>query len=347
MKTGTDGVQRKLIGLYGSLLMFNALAWIWAGAAFHGYPLLLGVALLAYSLGLRHAVDADHIAAIDNVTRKLMQAGKRPVSVGLFFSLGHSTVVMLASILLATVASAMQGRFHQLKEVGGIVGTSVSALFLFGIALMNILILRSVYHVFRRVRSGGAYIVEDADGLLASEGVLTRFFRPLFKLITRSWHMYPLGILFGLGFDTASEIGVLGISATQATKGLPIWSILAFPLLFTAGMSLIDTLDGTLMVGAYGWAFSSPIRKLYYNMTITLVSVVIAILVGSIEALGMLAGKMNLRGSLWDVVNAVNANFGIVGYVIIGVFLVSWLLAVAIYRGNRYDGIKGKRPLSH
>jgi nickel/cobalt transporter (NiCoT) family protein len=338
-------MRRKLFGLYGGLVLFNTLAWFWACAAFHGYPLLLGVALLAYSLGLRHAVDADHIAAIDNVTRKLMQVGQRPVSVGLFFSLGHSTVVVLASILLASTATAVQERLHRFGDVGGIVGTTVSALFLFAIALMNALILRSAYRVFRRVRSGGAFVDVETDLLFASRGVLTRLFRPLFKLISRSWHMYPLGFLFGLGFDTATEIGVLGISATQATKGLPIWSIMVFPVLFTAGMSLIDSLDGTLMLGAYGWAFINPFRRLYYNMTITSVSVVIAVLVGSIEALGLLADTMNLKGPLWNVVNAMNEHFGMVGYVIIGVFLISWLLAVANYRIKGYDDMNGERLL--
>ncbi len=346
MRRQLGGMRRKLIALYGGLLLFNALAGIWAVVAFHGYPVLLGIALLAYSLGLRHAVDADHIAAIDNVTRKLMQAGQRPVSVGLFFSLGHSSVVVLASILLAATATALQGRLRQFSDVGGVVGTTVSALFLFAIAVMNILILRSVYRVFRRVRSGGAYVDEDMDLLLGNRGVLTRLARPLFKLITRSWHMYPLGFLFGLGFDTATEIGVLGISATQAAKGLPIWSIIVFPVLFTAGMSLIDTLDSTLMLGAYGWAFIKPIRRLYYNLMITLMSVVIAVLVGSIEALGLLAGKLNLRGPLWDVVISMNEHFGTVGYLIIGVFVVSWLLAVAIYRMKRFDDVKGDRSFA-
>lgn len=339
-------MRHKLLVLYGSLLLFNVLTWIWAIAAFRGYPLLLGVALLAYSLGLRHAVDADHIAAIDNVTRKLMQAGQRPVSVGLFFSLGHSTVVVLASIVLATTARAMQERLRPFREVGGVVGTTLSALFLFAIALMNVWVLRSLYRAFRRVRSGGACVDEDVAQLPAGGGVLTRVFRRLFALITRSWQMYPLGFLFGLGFDTASEIGILGMSATQSTQGLPMGSIMVLPALFTAGMSLIDTLDGTLMVGAYGWAFINPVRRLYYNMTITGVSVVIAVLVGSIEALGLLVGKLNLEGPLWEVIRAMNQNFSAVGYLITGVFLIGWLLAVAIYRMKRLDADEGKRPLS-
>ena len=332
--------SQRLIGLYAALLACNMLAWAWAVVALHGYPVLMGVALLAYGLGLRHAVDADHIAAIDNVTRKLMQSGQRPVSVGLFFSLGHSTVVILASILLAAMTHVMRTRFLLFREIGGVVGTAVSALFLFAVAVTNLLILRSAYRVFCRVRNGGAYIEEDPSASPAGGGLLTRLFRPLFKLITRSWHMYPLGFLFGLGFDTATEIGLMGISAAQAARGLPISAILVFPLLFTAGMSLIDTLDSTLMVGAYGWAFTRPIRKLYYNMTVTLASVMVAVLIGSVEALGLLANRMNLRGRVWDAVGALNDHFGTLGYLIVGFFAASWLISMTIYRVKQYDRLE-------
>src|ERR1700733_8069350 len=274
----------KIAGIYGVLLAANVLAWTWALIAFRDYPVLIGTAFLAYAFGLRHAVDADHIAAIDNVTRKLMQEGKRPLSVGLFFSLGHSTVVVLASAAIALAAGALQDRFGELKLVGGTIGTSISAIFLFLVAAANFMILRSVYRTFRDVQRGGAFVEEDVDRLLAQRGLLGRLFRPLFRIVSRSWHMYPLGVLFGLGFDTATEIGVLGISAAEASKGLPIWSIMVFPALFTAGMSLIDTSDGVLMLGAYGWAFTTPIRKLYYNLTITLVSVLVAVLIGGIAA---------------------------------------------------------------
>jgi high-affinity nickel-transport protein len=322
-------------------LALNGLAWAWAVAAFHSYPLLLGIALLAYSLGLRHGVDADHIAAIDNVTRKLMHAGQRPVSVGLYFSLGHCTVVLMASIILAATASAMNGRLQQLRDIGSVVGTLVSALFLFAIALMNVLVLVSLCRVLLRVRDGGAYPDEQLDPLPRGCGLLTRMFRPLFRLITRSWHMYPLGLLFGLGFDTATEIAVLGISATQAAKGLPLWSILVFPVLFTAGMSLIDTVDGTLMLGAYGWAFIQPIRKLYYNLTITFISVAIAIWIGSVEVLGLWAGNMSHGRPSWDVVSALNGNLGTLGFIIIGVFMLCWLISITVYRMKRYDHLEG------
>jgi len=285
-------------------------------------------------------VDADHIAAIDNVTRKLMQEGKRPVAVGLMFSLGHSTIVLLGSAALAAAALALQHRMDAARHIGGVVGTLVSTLFLFGIAIVNLIVLRSIYRAFARVRGGAPYVEEDFDLLLADRGFLARLFRPMFAIITRSWHMYPLGLLFGLGFDTATEIGLLGISAAEASKGLPLWSILVFPALFAAGMSLIDTTDNILMLGAYGWAFVKPVRKLYYNMTITLVSVIVALVVGGIEALGLLAGQFRLSGALWDIVRRLNDNFGVMGYCIIGIFALSWVVSFAIYKWRRFDDLE-------
>lgn len=336
-------VRSKLFGIYSLLIALNVLAWTWAVVAFRNHPLLLGTALLAYGFGLRHAVDADHIAAIDNVTRKLMQEKKRPVAVGFFFSLGHSTVVVLASVAVAITASAMQTRFDHYKEIGGVIGTLVSALFLFAIALMNLIILKSIYSAWRHVTNGGKYVEDDFDMLLADRGFLSRLFRPLFRLITRSWHMYPLGFLFGLGFDTATEIGLLGIAATQASRGLSPWAIMVFPVLFSAGMSLIDTLDGHLMLGAYGWAYLKPIRKIYYNMTITLVSVIVAVVIGGIEALGLIADQLKLQGPVWDAVGTLNENFGTLGYIIIGIFVLSWIASVLIYRAKRFDELEVSR----
>ena len=330
----------KIAGLYCVLIAANVLAWIWALVAFHDYPVLIGTAFLAYTFGLRHAVDADHIAAIDNVTRKLMQDGKRPISVGLFFSLGHSTVVVLGSAGVAIAASALEGRFNSFKVIGGTIGTLVSAGFLFLVAAANLLILLSVYRTFRRVRRGGAFVEEDLDHLLAQRGLLGRVFRPMFRLVARSWHMYPLGFLFGLGFDTATEIGLLGISAAEASKGLPIWSIMVFPALFTAGMTLIDTTDGVLMLGAYKWAFTKPIRKLYYNLTITFVSVLVAVLIGGIEALGLAADQLKLEGPFWRWIGALNDNFGSLGYLIIAIFAGSWIVSIAVYRLGRFDSLE-------
>src|SRR6202162_2823303 len=221
--------RRKIGGIYAVLVVFHLSAWGWGLVAFRHYPALVGTAFLAYSLGLRHAVDADHIAAIDNVTRKLMQEGKRPVAVGFLFSLGHSTIVVLGSAAIAATALSLQHRMDAVRHIGGLVGTLVSTLFLFGIAIVNMAVLRSVYLAFRRVRRGERYVEEDFDLLLGSRGFLSRLFRPLFALIRRSWHMYPLGILFGLGFDTATEIGLLGLSASEAARGLSLWSVLVFP----------------------------------------------------------------------------------------------------------------------
>ena len=330
-------LRGKLISIYGVLIAANIAAWVWALIAFHDYPVLLGTAFLAYTFGLRHAVDADHIAAIDNVTRKLMQDGQRPVAVGLFFSLGHSTVVVLASAAIALTTSALEERMETFKVIGGVIGTSISALFLFIVAAANVLILRSVYRTFQEVRRGGSFVDEDLNHLLAQRGFLGRLFRPLFRFVSRSWHMYPVGVLFGLGFDTATEIGVLGISAAEAAKGLPIWSIMVFSVLFTAGMSLVDTTDGALMLGAYGWAFAQPIRKLYYNLTITLVSVVVAVLIGGIEALGLIGDQLGLEGPFWDFIGTLNDNFGALGYLIIIVFVASWLVSIVIYRLGQFD----------
>ncbi len=336
--------KQRIVVLFISLIVANLAAWSWAFAAFRHYPLLLGTALLAYGLGLRHAIDADHIAAIDNVTRKLMHEGRRPITAGFFFSLGHSTVVVLASLAIAATAAAFDSNLAAFHHLGGLIGTIVSALFLLAIAVMNLFVLASVYRAFHRVKDGGPYVEEDLDMLLAGGGLLARIFRPLFGIVRQSWHMYPLGLLFGLGFDTATEIALLGISAAGAAKGMTIWSIMVFPALFTAGMSLVDTADNVLMIGAYGWAFTKPIRKLYYNLTITFVSVVVALLVGGIEALGLIASRANLDGPFWDVVRMLNSHFGMIGYVIIGVFVVSWGVSTLVYRLKGYDALGVARP---
>jgi high-affinity nickel-transport protein len=332
-------VRFSIVGIYTILAAANIAVWICAWIAFHGHPVLLATALLAYGFGLRHAVDADHIAAIDNVVRKLMQDGKRPVSVGFFFSLGHSTVVIVMAIVVAATAGALQSRFQAFKDFGDIVGTSISAFFLLLVAIMNIFILIGTWKTFRRVSQGGHYDEEDMDMVIARGGPLSHLFRPIFKVITKSWHMYPLGFLFGLGFDTATEVALLAISATEASKGLPLWSVLIFPALFTAGMSLVDTTDGILMLGAYGWAFLNPLRKLFYNITVTAVSVIVALLVGGIEALGLIGDKLGLSGRFWDFIGSLNDNFGDLGYLIIGIFVVCWLASLAVYRAKGYDKI--------
>jgi high-affinity nickel-transport protein len=337
---GADNLRGRIIAIYAILIPANVLAWIWALIAFRDQPVLLGTALLAYTFGLRHAVDADHIAAIDNVTRKLMQSGKRPLSVGLFFSLGHSTVVVVASIFVALAVSALQEKFADFKEIGGLIGTSVSAFFLLIVAVANIFILVSVYRLFKAVKRGERFIDEDLNVLLSQRGVIGRMLRSVFAVISKSWHMYPLGILFGLGFDTATEIALLGISASQSADGMSMWSILVFPALFTAGMSLVDATDSVLMVRAYGWAFVKPIRKLYYNMIVTLVSVIVALVIGGVEALGLIGRKLDLSGSFWDGIEALNENFGALGYLIIAIFILSWMISVIVYRVKGYDDIE-------
>lgn len=342
-KGGAD-MRRRLIAIYAVLIGGNVLVWLWAFVASSDRLVILGTALLAYTFGLRHAVDADHIAAIDNVTRKLMQQGQRPVAVGFFFALGHSTVVVAMSVGIAFAASELTSRFDSMKTVGGIISTSASALFLFAIALVNALVLVSVYRTFQAVKRGEPFAADDFDILLNSRGFLARIFRPLFRLVTRSWHMLAIGFLFGLGFDTATEVALFGISSTQAANAMSFSSIMIFPALFTAGMSLVDTTDGVLMLGAYGWAFMKPIRKLYYNMTITAVSVVVAVVIGGLETLNLIGDQLGLTdgGGFWGTIGGLNDNFGRLGYVIIGVFMLSWAGSVMFYRFKRYDELEIK-----
>lgn len=336
--------RRRATGIFAALIAANLILWLWAFLIFAGHPMMLGTALLAWSLGLRHAVDADHIAAIDNVTRKLMQDGQRPLTVGFWFAVGHSAIVLIAAVTIAFAANALSG-VEAAGAIGGTIATIVSATFLFTIAAMNLIILRSVLKTFVHVRSGGTYVDEDMDILLGSRGFLARIFRPLFRLVTRSWHMAPLGFLFGLGFDTATEVAILGLSAGQAASGLSLSTVLIFPLLFAAGMALIDTADGALMMGAYQWAFVKPIRKLYYNITITLVSALVALLIGGIEAAALLGDKMGLTGGVWTLAADLGENFNSLGFFIIGLFAACWLASWAVYRWKRFDEIEVALPI--
>jgi nickel/cobalt transporter (NiCoT) family protein len=331
------GFRHRVAAIYALLAIANIGAWIWAVATFIHQPVLLGTAVLAYSLGLRHAIDADHIAAIDNVTRKLMQEGLRPAAVGFFFALGHSAVVVVASVAVALTANALD-KFASYREIGGIIGTSVSALFLFIIAIANLAVLSSVYRAFRLAQSGAPMKEEQIDTLLDQRGWLSRLFKPLFRFVSKSWHLFPIGLLFALGFETASEIGLFGLSA-QASNAVSSWSLLIFPALFAAGMTLVDTTDGVLMVGAYGWAYRNPVRKLFYNLTITSVSVLVALVVGSIETLGLIGDQFQLHGVFWETISNLNDNFGVLGYGIIVLFVVSWAASYVIYRVKGYDTV--------
>lgn len=330
-------LRRRIGALMGSLVAANVAVWLWAFAALHGQAVLLGTAFLAYSFGLRHAVDADHIAAIDNVTRKLMQQGQRPIAVGFFFSLGHSLVVVVMSILMAFAAVAVETHLAAFKAIGSVVSVIFSAGFLFLTAIMNIKVLLSVYGAFRAVRRGQPFVEEDLNFFLNRRGFFSSIFRPLYSFVTKSWHLMLVGFLFGLGFDTATEIGLFGISAAQSQLGASLGVILVFPALFTAGMSLVDSFDGVMMLGAYGWAFVKPVRKLFYNMTITAVSVVVALVIGSIEVLALLADHFNLDGAFWQGLRALDEHWGTMGYLIIGIFVLSWLISVVVYRAMDWD----------
>ena len=324
-------LQLRLIGIYGILGVLNFGTWAWALIAFHDKPSLLGTALLVYGLGLRHAIDADHVAAIDNVTRKLIGENKRPVSVGFFFAIGHSTVVI---IVAAAVAGAvkMLGVFESFGQTGAMVSSVISSLFLFAIAAANIAVFLSISRAYRQMRTGGAYTIPDLDSLLDGRGILTRMFRSLFRLVTKSWHMFPLGALFGLGFDTATEVAMFGLTAAQAADGMALHTILIFPLLFAAGMALVDTIDGVLMLQVYSWALVEPMRKIRYNLVITLLSAAVAIIIGASQTLNLVSHQLGLSGWIWDGVSLVTDNLNMLGFLIIGTFMVAWALFFSFSR---------------
>jgi nickel/cobalt transporter (NiCoT) family protein len=293
----------------------------------------LGVGVTAYTLGLRHAFDVDHIGAIDNTTRKLMNDGQRPLSVGFFFSLGHSTIVFALGALVVVGVRGLSGAVENgssfLHETTGLVGPVISGSFLFIIGILNLIILVSIFRIFRRMREGD-FDEAELEKELESRGFMNRFYGRATKAITKPWQMYPLGCLFGLGFDTATEVALLLIAGGAAASGLPFYAIICLPILFAAGMSLFDTIDGAFMNFAYGWAFSQPVRKIYYNMTVTGLSVAVALLIGTIELMSVLADKLSLTGQPWDFVS--NLDLNLVGYAIVALFVLTWVLALAVWR---------------
>jgi high-affinity nickel-transport protein len=297
-----------------------------------------GTAALAYVLGMRHAFDADHISAIDNTTRKLMSEGQRPLAVGFFFSLGHSSVVAFLAILLNFGIKALGGELKNqdsaLHHYTGLIGTSVSGTFLMLIAILNLIILVSIVGVFIQMRKG-MYSEDELEKHLNSRGLLMRFFGPIARRIDKSWKMYPLGILFGLGFDTATEIGLLVLAGSSVVAGLPWWAIISLPLFFAGGMSLLDTIDGSFMNFAYGWAFSKPVRKVYYNIIITGLSVAVALFVGGLELCQVFAQQLNLSGGFWDYALAFDLNSA--GYFIVGAFAVVWSVALLLWRYGKIE----------
>jgi len=336
LKEAWASLNYRIAALLAVLVAANAGCLLLTWTTSHRYGLLFSAGLLAYGFGLRHAVDADHISAIDNTTRKLMQQGKRPIGVGFFFSLGHSTVVILLCAALAVSAAYVQHHLPQWKSTGAIAGTLISGFFLYLIGFINLLVLAGLYKVLRK-RDRGEQQDMDIDRFLDQRGLLGRFFRPLLRLITSSWQMYFVGFLFGLGFDTATEVGILALSARSGQTGLPFWSVMLLPLLFTAGMCLVDTADGILMLRAYGWAFIKPMRKLYYNFSITMLSVVVAFLVGTYELLQIIQQHYSLHGQFWDFVSRLD--FGQVGYIIIVTFAAGWAIFAAIYKLKNYDHV--------
>ncbi|WP_371582887.1 HoxN/HupN/NixA family nickel/cobalt transporter [Streptomyces sp. NBC_01314] len=341
----TRGEWASLGGMAGFILALHLIGWFTlvvivapehysVGSRTFG----IGMGVTAYTLGMRHAFDADHIAAIDNTTRKLMGEGQRPLSVGFWFSLGHSSIVFVLTFLLTLGVKALAGPVRNgasgLHDLTGWIGTTVSGTFLYVIAIINMVIMVGIWKVFREMRSG-SFDEAALEERLNSRGFMNRVLGRLMKSITRPWQMFPLGLLFGLGFDTATEVALLVLAGSGAASGLPWYAILCLPILFAAGMSLLDTIDGSFMNFAYGWAFSKPVRKVYYNLTITGLSVAVALIIGTVELLGLVAEKAHLRGTFWDWVVGLDLN--IIGYVVVGLFFVTWAVALLVWRFGRIE----------
>ncbi len=336
---------RRLGAMFGFILLLHVVGFILLVLGSRGHYHLdakttfgIGTGFLAYTLGMRHAFDADHISAIDNTTRKLMAEGQRPLGVGFFFSLGHSSVVFMLTVILGlgakALGSAVNNDKSSLHHYTQLIGTSVSGGFLLLIALLNVIVLVSIVRVFRNLKRG-EYDNDELERQLNSRGLLNRFFGPLARSVDRSWKMYPIGVLFGLGFDTATEVALLVLAGSSVASGLPFWAILSLPLLFAAGMSALDTIDGSFMNFAYGWAFSKPVRKVYYNITITGLSVAVAVFIGGLEVAQVFAGQLNLSGGFWDYARSFNINRA--GFIIVGIFVVTWVAALSIWRFARVE----------
>jgi high-affinity nickel-transport protein len=341
----TSQERVRLGGFYGIVALLHVIGWgLYLHFSAH-YPALIGLGFVAYLFGLRHAFDADHIAAIDDTVRFMLQKGERPLGVGFFFSLGHSTIVMGLAIAIAFAASAVMGDLPQLRNVGGVIGVCVSGVFLWVIGILNLLVLLDLLKVWQQARSG-AHGHQHLEALLAQRGLLNRLFRGrLQKLMDHSWQMYPLGLLFGLGFDTASEVALLAMTAGASAGNLPIPAVLSLPILFAAGMTLMDTTDGVLMSKAYDWAFLNPVRKIFYNVTTTGLSAGVALLIGSIELLQVLIGALGLHGSVFDGI--ARLDFGMLGYVIVGVFLLACGSSVAVWKFGRLEERYGGGASAH
>ena len=322
-----------LAGLYGFVVALHLLGWgLYLHYSVH-FPALVGLGFVAYMLGLRHAFDADHIAAVDDTVRYLLQKGRQPLGIGFFFSLGHSTIVLSLAVAFVFAASTIKHALPQLQQIGGVVGAVVSGVFLWIIGILNLFVLLDILKLWQREKSR-THSHAHLDELLTQRGLINRLFGGrLQKLINHSWQMYPLGLLFGLGFDTASEVGLLAMTAGAAAGNLPIAGVLSLPILFAAGMTVMDTTDGVLMVKAYHWAFVNPLRKIFYNITTTSLSIVVALLIGTIELLQVLATMLHLDDPVFHFIGALD--FGVLGYVIVAIFLLAWVVSIAVWKLGR------------
>ena len=330
----TGAEWRRLGWFAAAIVLLHVVGWALFLHYVHRYAPLAGAGLTAYLFGLRHAFDADHIAAIDNTTRKMLAQGRRPMGIGFFFSLGHASVVFALVVALSLATRAADTRIPAFQHYGGYVSAGVSGTFLWIIGILNLVVLLDVLRIFREMR-GGQYDRERLENRLLERGMMSRFFGRFFRLIDASWKMYPLGLLFGLGFDTATEVGLLALAAGVATDTVPLAGILSLPVLFAAGMGVMDTLDGAFMTGAYGWAFSNPVRKVYYNITVTSLSIVVALAIGTVELLQVLSARLELSGGFWDWLNGLD--FETLGYVVVALFLVMWAGSVSIWKLRRIE----------
>jgi len=330
----TGAEWRRLGWFAAAIVLLHVVGWALFLHYVHRYAPLAGAGLTAYLFGLRHAFDADHIAAIDNTTRKMLAQGRRPMGIGFFFSLGHASVVFALVVALSLATRAADTRIPAFQHYGGYVSAGVSGTFLWIIGILNLVVLLDVLRIFREMR-GGQYDRERLENRLLERGMMSRFFGRFFRLIDASWKMYPLGLLFGLGFDTATEVGLLALAAGVATDTVPLAGILSLPMLFAAGMGMMDTLDGAFMTGAYGWAFSNPVRKVYYNITVTSLSIVGALAIGTVELLQVLSARLELSGGFWDWLNGLD--FETLGYFVVALFLVMWAGSVSIWKLRRIE----------
>jgi high-affinity nickel-transport protein len=332
----TDAERSQLTIFVTAIALLHLVGW---GLAWFvvvpRYPFMWGFAGLAYTLGLRHAFDADHIAAIDNTTRKLMDGEQRPLGVGFFFSLGHSTVVFVLTLAIAVATHTVTSEMPQLRAVGGYIGTSISGVFLYVIGIVNLIVLLDMIRVFRTMQRG-EYDAAALEAHLLRRGWMNRWFSGLFRVVTKPRHMYWVGLLFGLGFDTATEVALLTTAGVAASQALPLSAVLVLPIVFAAGMSLLDSADGILMCGAYGWAFANPLRKIFYNLTVTGLSVVVALFIGTIELVSIVTDRiLDVHTGIWGALQRLDSQS--MGLAVALLFVLCWAISVAVWRLGKFE----------